>query len=239
MRVKRWQFAVISVLSVAAIIALLVASEQRAGLLGDLEAENAYLTRRLQQSRDQLRQMTERQLDLEQQLFNVRQMEQICCSAPSRDGRQITVLTMPLDTPSGYTAARFERVLSGTVLAGIGEALVAAEEETGINALVLAGICAHESGWGASRLAKDKCNLAGLGAYPGAEYSAGITFGSRAGSVMFLAELLAVKYAPGGCYFGGSFDLTGVGVRYASDPAWAAKVGACVKSITQKSEVSS
>ena len=54
---------------------------------------------------------------------------------------------------------------------------------------------------------------------------------------MFLAELLAVKYAPGGCYYGGSFDLRGVGVRYASDPGWAEKVAGCVKKIVGGSHV--
>ena len=37
--------------------------------------------------------------------------------------------------------------------------------------------------------------MAGLGAYPGQEYSAGITFDSRADSIMFLAQLLATHYA--------------------------------------------
>ena len=101
--------------------------------------------------------------------------------------------------------------------------------------VVLAAICAHESGWGRSKLARERNNLAGLGAYDGQEYSAGIRFDSRAASVMFLAELLAVKYAPGGCYYGGSFDLRGVGVRYASDPGWAGKVAGCVRMIAERS----
>lgn len=222
---KRWHYIALSALSVAAIFAILVASEQRAGLLSDLEAENAYLQRRLNQSLDQLRTTTDRLLELEQER-----------AMSSRGGRQLTLGTMPLTTPSGFSAARLDRAFAGTGLNGIGEALVAAEEDTGINALVLAAICAHESGWGSSRLARDKHNLAGLGAYDGQEYSAGIRFDSRAASVMFLAELLAVKYAPGGCYFGGSFDLAGVGVRYATDPGWARKVAGCVRSIAERGD---
>ena len=99
--------------------------------------------------------------------------------------------------------------------------------------MVLAAIAAHESGWGRSKLARDKNNLAGLGAYDGQEYSAGIRFDSRASSIMFLAELLAVKYAPGGCYYGGSHDLQGIGARYASDPLWAEKVAGCMKMIAE------
>ena len=221
---RRWHTFVWAVLIIGILLGL-VANNDQGTTINDLQAENAYLQRRLNQSLDQLRTTTDRLLELEQER-----------AMSSRGGRQLTLGTMPLTTPSGYSAARFERAFAGTELAGIGEALVAAEEDTGINALVLAGICAHESGWGASRLAKDKCNLAGLGAYPGAEYSAGITFGSRAGSVMFLAELLAVKYAPGGCYFGGSFDLAGVGVRYATDPGWARKVAGCVRSIAERGD---
>ena len=103
--------------------------------------------------------------------------------------------------------------------------------------MVLAAICVHESGWGRSKLARERNNLAGLGAYDGAEYSRGIAFDSRAASVMFLADLLATKYCLGGCYYGGSFDLEGVGVRYASDPRWAAKVAGCVVLITGGSNV--
>ncbi len=52
---------------------------------------------------------------------------------------------------------------------------------------------------------------------------------------MFLARLLATHYAPGGKYYGGSHDLQGIGVKYASDPGWAAKVAGCVKYIVKRS----
>jgi len=153
-------------------------------------------------------------------------------AAPPRGGR-ITLATMPLTTPSGFTAERLERVLADTELAGLGQAFYGAEKAYGVNAVVLAAICAHESGWGTSKLARERNNLAGLGAYDGQEYSAGIRFDSRASSIMFLAELLAVEYAPGGCYYGGSHDLQGIGARYASDPRWAEKVAGCMKIIAE------
>ena len=128
---------------------------------------------------------------------------------------------MPLNTPSGYSAARFERALKGTSLAGIGEALVLAEAETGINAVILAAICAHESGWGTSRLARERNNLAGLGAYrPGL----GMTFDTRADCIDYLARLLAGR--PG--------TLAEVGQWYAEDPGWARKVGACVRGMVER-----
>ena len=46
----------------------------------------------------------------------------------------------------------------------------------------------------------------------------------------------AGEYAPGGCYYGGSHDLQGIDVRYASDPRWAQKVAGCMKIIAEVSE---
>ncbi|NLK53226.1 MAG: glucosaminidase domain-containing protein, partial [Syntrophomonadaceae bacterium] len=102
--------------------------------------------------------------------------------------------------------------------------LIRAEAATGINSLVLAGIIAHESGWGSSALARDKNNLAGLGAY---RAGMGMTFESRADCIDYLARLLAGR--PG--------TLTEVGAWYAEDPGWAAKVGACVRGMVEVAHV--
>lgn len=221
MKLRRWQFLLISMLIILIILAL---------------GTDRYFAL-VRQAHEQIRIMDEHLTELEEMLLNLQRTEQIVSGTlPSRGGHQYTATTMPLLSPSGFSPARFERAFAGTALAGIGEALVEAEQATGINALILAAICAHESGWGRSRLAQDKNNLAGLGAFDGSEYSSGITFDSRAASVMFLADLLATKYCPGGCYYGGSHDLRGIGVKYASDPAWAVKVAACMKIIAEVSE---
>ena len=237
MKVKPWQFLLVSTLILAGILAFHAASQARQDELRALEQEREQQIQQLQDLRRQLQKASDRLEELETMLLNLRQMERIVArSVPSRSGRP-DATTIPVTTPSGFSAARFERAFAGTPLAGIGEALVQAEAETGINALVLAGIIAHESGWGTSRLAQEKQNLAGLGAYDGAEYSSGITFDSRAGSIMFLARLLATHYAPGGKHFGGSHDLQGIGARYASDPRWAEKVAGCMRVIMQRAEV--
>ena len=237
MKVKPWQFLLVSTLILAGILAFHAASQARQDELRALEQEREQQIQQLQDLRRQLQKASDRLEELETMLLNLRQMERIVArSVPSRSGRP-DATTIPGTTPSGFSAARFERAFAGTPLAGIGEALVQAEAETGINALVLAGIIAHESGWGTSRLAQEKQNLAGLGAYDGAEYSSGITFDSRAGSIMFLARLLATHYAPGGKHFGGSHDLQGIGARYASDPRWAEKVAGCMRVIMQRAEV--
>ena len=140
-----------------------------------------------------------------------------CREILPRSGRIMDIMT-----PSGMSEEDMETALKGTGLEGIGEALVQAEKATGINALVLAGIIAHESGWGRSRIAKEKNNLAGLGAYDHSPGSA-IRFESRAECVMFLAELLRDR--PG--------SLEEIGGWYASDPRWAEKVAGCIKRIVE------
>ena len=139
----------------------------------------------------------------------------------SRGGRQDDA-TATVTRPSGFSADMLERCLAGTELEGLGSALVQAEKATGINALVLAGIIAHESGWGRSRIAKEKNNLAGLGTYDHSRVCA-ICFESRAECVMFLAELLLLR--PG--------SLEEIGTWYAIDPRWAAKVAGCIKRIVE------
>ncbi len=240
MKLRPWFFLAVSILVIAGALALShvaeIIRERRDELIRELDT----IVRLLDVEREQKNELEQRNQELEEVLINLNRTCRIVAGADpgaaplSRGGHErLTAITMPLDMPSGFTAERLERAFAGTALAGIGEALVEAERETGINALVLAGIIAHETGWGTSRLARDKHNLAGLGAYDGQEYSAGITFDSRAGSIMFLAQLLATHYAPSGKHYGGSHDLSGIGVNYASDPAWAEKVAGCMKVIME------
>ena len=233
MKIKPWLFLTISALGIAGILALAANSEARENEIRELERECEQQLQQLREMRQQLQEASDRLEELETMLLNLRRMEEIVGRSTLSRGGRIDVTTMPVTMPSGFSAARFERAFAGTPLAGIGEALVQAEKATGINALVLAGIIVHESGWGSSRLARERNNLAGLGAFDGSEYSSGITFDSRAASVMFLADLLATKYCPGGCYYGGSHDLLGIGVKYASDPRWAEKVAGCMKMIAE------
>lgn len=220
----RLKFITITTIVVTTVLALVYTAEvmdaYRQELITEVEAEREQIAG-IEREKTELMQ---RNIELEQTLQNR-------TSTLSRSGRPGGWLTMPVTQQSGFNAAVFEQAFAGTGLEGIGKALVAAEEATGINALVLAGIVVLETGWGSSRLSRERNNLGGLGAYDGREDECGFAFCSRGESIMFLAQLLAVDYAPSGCYFGGSHDLAGIGVRYASDPAWAAKVAGCMAKI--------
>lgn len=225
---KGWQFLLISGVILLAVLAFSASYEARQAEIQDLKTEKDLQLQQLQDLKEQLNEAAERLEELETMLLNLQRTELIVggapgVSGPSRGGR-VSVVNMPVTTPSGFSAARFERAFAGTGLEGIGEALALAEAETGINALVLAGIIAHESGWGTSRLARERNNLAGLGAY-GPEL--GMTFDTRADCIDYLARLLAGR--PG--------TLADVGRWYAADPRWAEKVAGCMRVIIQRTEV--
>ena len=221
---KAYVFLIVSTLLVAGLLSLSTAFQARQDEIQELERKTEQQLQQMRDIREQLDEAAERLAELEQMLLNLRQMERIIArGVPSRGGRP-DATTMPVTTPSGFSAARLDRAFAGTGLNGIGGALVAAEAETGINALLLAGVVAHETGWGQSRLARERNNLAGLGAYrPGL----GMTFESRADCIDYLARLLAGR--PG--------TLTEVGAWYAEDPGWAAKVGACVRGMVEVAHV--
>jgi len=137
-------------------------------------------------------------------------------------------VTINLHTPSGFEARHFEQAfeaLGKTHMCGLGTLLCAAETTTGVNAVVLGGIIAHESAWAASTLAQTRNNLAGLGAYDHSPNSA-IWFEDRGACVLFLAELLE-----------DSSTLDEVGNWYASDPLWSAKVKRHMRSIMEGADM--
>lgn len=224
---KAYVFLIVSTLLVAGLLSLSTAFQARQDEIQELERKTEQQLQQMRDIREQLDEAAERLAELEQMLLNLRQMERIVArGVPSRSGRP-DATTMPVTTPSGFSATRFERAFKGTPLAGIGEALVQAESETGINALVLAGICAHESAWGTSRLARERNNLAGMGAFDDAPDRA-MRFESREDCVMFLARLLRDRQGR---------SLEEIGTWYASDPRWPEKVAGCMRAIIQRTEV--
>ena len=125
---KRWQYLLFStalaviVLSVGTGSYLAIVRQERLEALEQTERDAEIYLEQLREARDQLREAEERLEALEDMLLNLHQMQQIAerSAAPSRGGR-ITLATMPLTTPSGFTAERLEMALAGTALAGLGQ----------------------------------------------------------------------------------------------------------------------
>jgi beta-N-acetylglucosaminidase len=165
---------------------------------------------------------------LEQLLFN---QQQTYRTAVAMNGSTMRVWSI-----SSFNEKQYERAwirLGAHGLRGIGPALVRAEEIYGVNSLVLAAIAYHESGAGTSRIARDKNNLFGLGAYDHNPYLYAFTFPTKNDSVYYAANLLSASYLSrwGRNYRGD--NLVAVGQRYATDPFWAVKVGRCMALIAR------
>lgn len=229
-----------SVLLIVALYAITQAEEEierQQQIAIENERVKTEMGKTIEELKEQLTQIEQENQMLKTVLINRNSMNKIVVGHVDsqylldRGARTGTLAQMSLTTPSGFTAAAFERAFADLPgMKGLEGILIEMEEEWGINAVILAGIIALESGWGNSYIAQTKNNLAGLGASTG---PAAFHFDTREDSVRFLAELLAVKYSPDGKYFGGSFTLTGVNVRYAEDTQWAAKVARCATHIVR------
>ncbi len=147
-------------------------------------------------------------------------------------------MNMDLTKPSGLTIEQFKKVLSGNsadtsnVLASNAEYFYYAERQYGINGVFLASMAIHEGGWGTSKIANDKKNLFGYGAYDSNPYGGASSFSTYAEGIDLVARVLVKTYLnpagteiydgqiATGTYYNGP-TLTGVNTRYASDKNWA------------------
>ncbi len=107
---------------------------------------------------------------IEQQKPPAVMLQIINAKAPDEDsaaaGEAAAERDAGLLSPSGLTAAELEAGLLGN-LKPYAAAFVAAERETGINAVFLAAVAALESGWNTSTVAENKNNLFGWSAATG------------------------------------------------------------------------
>lgn len=130
----------------------------------------------------------------------------------------------PVRFPSGLTAEELAQRLNGTALALVASDFIQAEADTGVNALFLAALAAHESSWGTSDLARTKQNLFGFTAYDAAPDESAASFASWSACIAYVARYLADEYlTPGGAYYDGG-TLASIGSLYASDPLWASQI---------------
>ena len=93
----------------------------------------------------------------------------------------------------------------------------------------------HESAWGTSRIAKDKKNLFGYGAYDMSAYSSAYSYNGYAAGIDMIARVLVKHYLnpkgtsiyngeiATGKYYNGP-NVTGVGKKYATDKKWSSSV---------------
>jgi len=144
--------------------------------------------------------------------------------------------TMEVESKSGFTSDMFEEAwkeLGADGMIGTGDMFIKAEKETGINSVVLASIAILESGWNRSKIAVDKNNMYGFGAYDRNPYYYARSFNSREEGTLRVAQFIKEEYlSPTGRYYNGG-DLRAIGKRYATDPHWDKKVSRVGKMVVE------
>jgi hypothetical protein len=136
---------------------------------------------------------------------------------------QVTVLF-----PSTLTYVQQTALEAGTGLSGVD--FIYCERQTGIDALTLMAIAAHESAWGSNSWSKRYNNVMSWGisdSDPDRAY-----YESKTLNVLAAAKGLKRLYlSETATYYGGDLTLYGVNKYYASDKGWAAGVLSIVKQL--------
>ncbi len=117
-------------------------------------------------------------------------------------------------------------------LSGIGQAVMSAAAKYGINATYIVAHAALETGWGSSRICRDKNNLFGWSAFDSSPYSSAKGFPDRNSCIDFVMGRINSLYLTSTgkyykklpCLGKGGDDSFGMNAKYASDPAWGEKI---------------
>ncbi len=147
---------------------------------------------------------------------------------------------MALNKPSGLSLEQFKKVLNddkdkNNIFANNAEYFYYIEKQYNINGIFVASVAIHESAWGTSKIALEKKNLFGYGAYDSSPYNSAYNFSNYSESIDLLARVFVKYYlnpkgtsiyggeVATGSYYNGA-TLTGVNTKYATDKNWASRV---------------
>ena len=144
---------------------------------------------------------------------------------------------MNLNTPSGLSLEQFKKVLTDSkdtnkIFYNNAEYFYYIEKQYNINGIFVASVGIHESNWGKSKIANNKNNLFGYGAYDSNPYNGAYTFSNYSECIDLIARVFVKYYLnpagtkiyggeiASGKYYSGS-TLSAVNKRYATDKNWA------------------
>lgn len=151
-----------------------------------------------------------------------------------RKSKNLTItVNSDLRNTSNLTAEEFDKMLEGTNLYGLGEALEKAEQEYSINGLYLMGLACLESGYGTSSYAINRNNLVGWNAVDSNSNKASY-FESKLECILYVAGKLKTNYlSENGKYFNG-YTAKAIDIKYCSDSNHADKIISIVNKLVKK-----
>lgn len=148
---------------------------------------------------------------------------------------------MALNKPSGLTLEQFEKLFENEkrdkngIFKENAKYFYYVEQVYGINGVFVAALGIHESGWGTSRIALNKKNLFGYGAYDMSAYASAYKYDGYVAGIDMIARVLMKNYLhpkgtsiyndeiASGKYYNGN-TVSGVNKKYATDKKWANSV---------------
>ncbi|MBB6713531.1 glucosaminidase domain-containing protein [Clostridium gasigenes] len=140
---------------------------------------------------------------------------------------------LPFRSTTSYSAAELNKFIddntdASSKLRGIGQALIDAQNAYGVNAVLTLGVAINESGWGTSKISKEKNNLFGIKAFDTSPGLSADAYNTPGDSVLeFTKNYISRGYAdPADWRYKGGFignKNKGANVKYASDPFWGEK----------------
>ena len=179
--------------------------------------------------------------------FNIKKEPNITDTSPKTKQQILNELNfnMKLNKPSGLSLEQFKKVLSddkdvNKIIVNNAEYFYYIEKQYNINGIFIASMGVHESAWGTSKIALNKNNLFGYGAYDSNPYNGAYSFTNYAESIDLIARVLVKYYLnPAGTsiyggekaigsYYNGP-TLTGVNIKYATDKNWGNAVYSYIK----------
>lgn len=142
-----------------------------------------------------------------------------------------------LNKPSGLTLEQFEKILTDSkdknnIFKSNAKYFYYIEQQYNINGIFVAAVGIHESNWGTSKIATNKYNLFGYGAYDSNPYNGAYTFSNYSESIDLISRVFVKYYInpegtsiyggekASGKYYNGS-TLSGINKKYATDKNWA------------------
>ncbi|MGI6329335.1 MAG: immunoglobulin-like domain-containing protein [Bacilli bacterium] len=138
-------------------------------------------------------------------------------------------LYLPHRTKTNHDAADINAFIKNKgKLSNMGQSFIDAQNKFGVNAILSLGVSINESGWGSSPIAQNKNNLFGHGAYDYDPAPNANSYANPTSSINYHADrFISAGYSNplDWRYFGSHLGnkLSGINVKYASDPYWSEK----------------
>ena len=157
---------------------------------------------------------------------------------------------MALNKPSGLSLEQFKKILNDSkdknkIFTNNSEYFYYIEKQYNINGIFVAAVGIHESSWGTSKIALQKNNLFGYGAYDSNPYNGAYNFSNYSESIDLISRVFVKYYINPkgtsiyggekavGTYYNGS-NLSGINKKYAGDSNWANAVYSHMKYLYNK-----